>query len=485
MKLLSKVAVVIAIALFLFNSCSKDSIMPEEPDNKLPLQFDPSQDIVLINHELRGAWVTTAWKLDWPGNITDLNAQREQLIYLIDNLHKQNINVIFFQVMTSCEAFYKSDIFPWSAYLTNEQGRDPGYDPLRVAIDAAHERGMEVHAWMNPLRVGSVNTQNISSHPAVKYPERYCVYKNVRYWNAGLPEVRDFLADAVKEIIYKYNVDGIHFDDYFYPDGLRASTLEWDDSKSFAKYGGSLDIHSWREKNIDLMVQRVYNAVKEANEDVIFGISPSGRRENSIALYADPVSWLNNRWIDYLAPQLYWQIGHPTADFYSLSTFWNSRSNSIPIFPGIAAYRLGETGFPSVLEFTNQIELGRTLPNLKGNIWFRTEHILKEPLRSHIKGTLYKYPSLVAPLGKDANLNIEAPTLSFKGNLQIEASSNLNDVDFIFYKLERIDLTNRWRAQLVQQGKDNTFRGEKNVNYIGVVKKNRAISNHSSVVYIN
>jgi uncharacterized lipoprotein YddW (UPF0748 family) len=212
---IKKILIFCTMSLIIY-SCSKENLEPDNPpitpppSTEKPKQFNTSTDNLIIKHELRAAWLTTAWKLDWPGTTTGADNQRNLLISIINNLKNLNINVIYFQAMTSCEAFYSSSIFPWSSYITGTQGQNPGFDPLAVAIEAAHSRGMELHAWINPLRVGAVTTVNVPSHPAVLYPNRYSEYKGVRYWNAGLPEVRVFLQDAVKEIVNNYNVDGIH-----------------------------------------------------------------------------------------------------------------------------------------------------------------------------------------------------------------------------------------------------------------------------------
>lgn len=480
---------ILSFVILISHSCSKDPITPDNPNPPQPPQslskeFNASTDIVILKHELRAAWLTTAWKLDWPATAIGAENQRNLLISLIDKLKSMNINVVFFQAMTSCEAFYPSAIFPWSAYLSGTQGQDPGFDPLAVAIQAAHERGMELHVWMNPLRVGAVSTVNVPSHPAVKYPERFSVYKNVRYWNAGLPEVWTFLQDAVKEIIAKYDVDGIHFDDYFYPDGLKSSPDTWDDSAAFAKYGAGKSLAQWRENNIDMMVKSVYEAVKLQNPKVIFGISPSGQYANTMALYANPITWMQNGWVDYLAPQIYWQIGHSTADFVTLANFWNTNSYGIPIFPGLAAYRLGESGFPTTAEFLNQVLLCRSLQRVMGNAWFRTEHILKDPLNSYIKQNIYSTPSLVPKMGKFSGTVPTAPSVTVNGKI-ITWSPVANSLEYVVYELERDGTTNKWKSLMRYRGGNTTFEGGNGKNYVVIAVNGREKSSYQKVVFIN
>lgn len=478
----TKILISLCLIALLF-SCSKDSIIPDpvDPPSTTPV-FNPATDNFIVSHEMRAAWLTTAWKLDWPGSATGAAEQKALLISLIDRLKSLNINVIFFQAMTSCEAFYNSSILPWSAYLTGTMGTDPGYDPLKLAIDAAHERGMELHAWINPLRVGSESVTYVSGHPALLHPERYCTYNKVRYWNAGLPEVREYLRDVVAEIINNYDVDGIHFDDYFYPDGLQRDAKEWDDSQAYAQYGGGKSLAEWREANIDNMVKGVHDKIADVKPKVIFGISPSGQYANTLALYANPVTWLNQKSIDYLAPQIYWQIGHSTADFDKLARFWSSKSGGIPIFPGIAAYRLGESGFPSPSEFLSEVLLCRSLSNVLGNCWFRTEHILAANLNSYIKSNIYPGVSLVPKMG-NYNLALpERPVIAANGRT-ITWNKTANSQKYALYELEK-GSGNKWSAKGVYIGENNSFTASKAGNYVIVAVNGREKSSPSDVIFV-
>ncbi|PKP06576.1 MAG: hypothetical protein CVU10_03155 [Bacteroidetes bacterium HGW-Bacteroidetes-5] len=485
---IKKILIFCTMSLIIY-SCSKENLEPDNPpitpppSTEKPKQFNTSTDNLIIKHELRAAWLTTAWKLDWPGTTTGADNQRNLLISIINNLKSLNINVIYFQAMTSCEAFYSSSIFPWSSYITGTQGQNPGFDPLAVAIEAAHSRGMELHAWINPLRVGAVTTVNVPSHPAVLYPNRYSEYKGVRYWNAGLPEVRVFLQDAVKEIVNNYNVDGIHFDDYFYPDGLKSSADTWNDSAAYALYGAGKTLNEWRENNIDMMVKAVNEAIKGAKAKAVFGISPSGQYANTLALYANPITWMNNKWIDYLAPQIYWQIGHSTADFDKLARFWSSSSAGVPVFPGLAAYRLGESGFPTVTEFLNQVSLCRALPNINGNVWFRTEHILKDPMNSFIKQNLYQTPSLVPKIGTYNTTIPQAPSVSLSQKI-ITWNFVDNATEYVVYELQRIGTGNDWNAVIRYKGGNTTFSGESTKNYVVIAVNGREKSTYQKVVYV-
>lgn len=470
-------------------SCSKDNITPEPegPSN----QFNVSTDKVVLNHEFRAAWLTTAYKLDWPGSYTNASDQQNYLISLIDKIYNLNMNVVLFQGMTSSAAFYRSTILPWTDYLTGTQGQDPGYDPLQVAITTAHAKGMELHVWMNPLRVGSATGTYAANHPAVLHPSWYCTYSGVRYWNAGLPEVRQHLRNVVKEVIENYDIDGIHFDDYFYPDGLKTTPGTWDDSQAFAQYGNGLTLNQWRERNIDLMVQGIYEEVKANDTKILFGISPSGQIANSLALYANAVTWLTNKWVDYLAPQMYWQIGHATANFSSLASYWHANSSGVGIIPGVAAYRLGESGFPNISEYLNEVLVCRNYTSMKGNCWFRTEHITSLSqvgvntisMNNYIKTVIYKYKSLVPKLGINSQSVPVSPVVTVN-QTSISWSDVPNATEYAVYVLERDGTTVNWNASLVYKGTNKSFTGTSKKNYIVIALNGREKSSYQQVYYI-
>lgn len=485
---------VIAIIGFAIISCSKSDVIPDpdpEPEPTLSLQFNASTDQLTINHEFRAAWLTTAYKLDWPGNTTGATAQSSLLVSLIDKIYNLNMNVVLFQAMTSSATFYPSEILPWTDYLTGTQGVDPGYDPLQVAIDAAHSRGMELHVWMNPLRVGSTTQNYAANHPALLHPTWYSTYNNVRYWNPGLPEVRTYLENVIKEVLNNYDIDGIHFDDYFYPDGLKTNPGTWDDSQAFALYGGTMTLAQWRENNINLMVQACYNAVKDVKPKALFGISPSGQIANALALYANPLTWMSNKWVDYLAPQQYWQIGHSTADFSNLTLYWHNNNNGVSIIPGLAPYRLGESGFPYLSEFQNEVNLTRSYSSMKGNCWFRTEHIVNTSIvgsntlsmSSFIKNNIYKSKSLVPKIGLYTENTPATPSITLNQRV-ISWQSISGATGYAVYELEREGTSTKWNANLKYEGNNTTYEGSTKKNYIVLAKNGRTKSSYQQVVFI-
>ncbi|MBP1671219.1 MAG: hypothetical protein H6Q22_791 [Bacteroidetes bacterium] len=483
---------IVITSLSIISSCSKEEKpvdpKPEPPVVELSKIYNPSTDNVVISHEFRAAWLTTAWGLDWPQSYTGATAQRDLLISLIDRLKGMNINVIFFQVRCSSDAFYKSSISPWSSYLTGKQGDDPGFDPLQVAVEEAHKRGMELHAWMNPYRIGSDTQYYAPGHPALLHPDWYVVYDKARYWNPGLPEVRAHLNSVVKEVIDNYAVDGIHFDDYFYPDGAKNTTdiYKFNDKATFERYGNSLTLDKWREKNVDDLIKGVNETIKAVNPKLIFGISPSGRIENSLALYANSITWLSNGWIDYLAPQIYWEIGHATADFDRLVRYWDNNSYGKPIFPGIAAYKFGDALYPaysSTTQFLNQVTLSRSLSNIKGNCWYRTLNILGGTLSSFITSSLYPSLSVVPKMGSVTFTVPLPPSVSVSGTT-VNWSTVSNSTQYAVYELKRRGTSSTWDALARQIDSKTSFNGQTLKNYLVIALNEREKSAPSNIVYI-
>lgn len=480
--------------LFLVVSCTKEIIPPVGPKPDPPVNNDPSKifnpatDNIVLNHELRAAWLTTAWGLDWPAGVTGAAAQKASLISLIDRLKGLNINLIYFQVRCSSDAFYKSLISPWSSYLTGTQGIDPGFDPLETAIEEAHKRGIELHAWMNPYRIGTTAQYYAPGHPALLHPEWYVTFDGSRYWNPGMPEVREHIKSVVKEVVDNYDVDGIHFDDYFYPSGAKSITdpYKFNDKAQFDLYNAGMTLDKWREYNIDELVKGVSQTIKASNDSLIFGISPSGRIENALALYANPVTWLQNGWVDYLAPQIYWEIGHSTADFDRLARYWSTNSHSRPIFPGVAAYKFADSQYPayaSMTQFLNQVELCRSLPNIKGVCWYRTQNILGGSFASYLLSSIYPSMSLVPEIGTKTYAVPGTPVISNSSNT-INWSATTSATHYAVYELKRRGTTGTWDALGRQTGSQTTFNASAQKNYMVIAVNGRKPSPASNVVYI-
>ncbi len=274
-KAFLKKAVLLAVLILTIISCNKEDDLTDQP-------YDPAKDeIVKSRNEIRAAWVATVSNLDWPVTKSNPDAQKSELIAILNHCQSLNFNAVILQVRPTADAFYPSALEPWSSYLTGTQGIDPGYDPLKFAVEEAHKRGMEFHAWLNPYRIGATSITLASGHVALKNPDWVVTFNNVRYFNPGVPEVIAHLKSVVKDIITRYDIDAIHFDDYFYPSGAKSTTdpFVFNDKTAWEKYGAGKDIHTWRADNVSRMVSEVSQMIHSANPGVLFGISPSGRRE--------------------------------------------------------------------------------------------------------------------------------------------------------------------------------------------------------------
>ncbi len=361
--------------------------------------------------EFRGAWIATVINLDWPPtSLTNVDFQKEKLVELLDELKASGINAVFFQIRSEADAMYASNLEPWSFYLTGKQGKapEPFYDPLEFAVEEAHKRGMELHAWLNPYRV----SRNVGAYPvddqhvSVQHPDWIIQINNIKVLNPGLAEVRDFVKDVVMDVVLRYNVDGIHFDDYFYP--YPPNQIGSQDLSTYnADKRGFTRIGDWRRDNINLMVKSVYENIKAAKPFVKFGISPFGIWKNGVpsgivgldaynVIYGDAVAWLDARTVDYVAPQLYWPFGGG-QDYGKLQPWWASQAFSRHLYVGQAAYRAGD--WPS-FEIKNQIILNRDNPDVDGSIFFRATNFFENPngftdlLQDDFHSTLAVTPSM-------------------------------------------------------------------------------------------
>lgn len=475
--------IVIILFGFIVWSCQKDE--DEEVVNR---PFDASKDRITIEkREMRGVWITTVSNLDWPTTKGNAEAQKSELISILDKCKAMNMNSVVLQIRPNADAFYPSELEPWSAFLTGTQGLDPGYDPLKFAVEEAHKRGMELHAWLNPYRIGATSVTLAPNHVAVKNPSLMVTYSGVRYYNPGIPEVRAHLVSVVEDIVTRYDVDAIHFDDYFYPSGSKSisNPFGFDDQTAFDKYGAGKDIHLWRADNVNSMVNQVSDAVKAVNPKVCFGISPSGRRENSLDLYADPLVWLNAKWVDYLAPQIYWEYGHATADFGKQAKFWNDNAAGVPIVIGIAAYKFKDAAYPAygnVDEFGRQLDETRNLPNLHGSIWFRVKFLENSELSAYIK-TKYQYLSLMPQMGSKSLPPPVAPVIgSLSGKIIWQPMSGANKYA-VYMLVKDISQTNVYAAKLVAVVADPQYSGILGKSYtLTALNEENIESLHSNVV---
>jgi len=359
-------------------------------------QQEPVQE---NNDEFRGVWLATVAGLDWPDCNQPSIVQEVQLLELIKAMREVGCNTVIFQVVSNMDALYPSGILPWSCVLNGTEGVDPGYDPLDIAVKAAHECGMKIHAWINPLRVcRSDDQQHDSLHVSVSHPDWVKNYEHKLYLDPGNPEVLDYLASIAQEIVANYDIDGLHIDDYFYPYGLSRNTESKEWVENF--YTGPEDrklLDEWRFSNIDKVVEILHKTTHATKPEVVFGVSPSGRLVNTRALYADPARWAKAGTVDYFAPQIYWSTGRDDeAEFGKVLSSWKDISKGIPTYIGIAAYKHGEeyyrgkdVPYMNLSEFKKEIDMCRSTEYVQGHIWFRARHIAAEELKAYILSELY------------------------------------------------------------------------------------------------
>lgn len=367
-------------------------------------------DAQTARNEFRGVWVASVANLDWPSaRGLSVEEQKQSLDSLFEYLASLNFNAIIFQVRPECDALYQSDIEPWSYWLTGKQGKapEPFYDPLSYAVEKAHSLGLELHAWLNPYRAVKKTGQYELSpkHVALKHPEWIIQIGDFKFLDPGLPAVRNYVTSIVEDIVKRYDIDGIHFDDYFYPYTPHEITNE--DSATFAEYPrGFTSLEDWRRDNVNLLISSVNKAVKKIKPFVRFGVSPFGIYRNNTPegisgyssvdkIYCDPIAWIKDKSIDYLSPQLYWAIGG-SQDYYKLLKWWNDQSNGIEIIPGIAVYKIISKSWDSS-EIPEQIRYARKLPNVGGTIIFRAGNLFANPANFSDSLTQTIYSQKVLP----------------------------------------------------------------------------------------
>lgn len=389
---------------------------PLPPVAKQPLPTQPLKH----NEPVRGVWLATVSRLDWPpvnsvnGSSRDVRIalQKKALTDKLDKLKSLGINTVFFQVKPDGTALWPSQILPWSDMLTGKIGEDPGYDPLQFMLDEAHARGMRVHAWFNPYRVttnikpSTINelSRTTSLHPA-------SVYVLHRDWirtsgdrlvlDPGIPEARDWITSIVAEVVARYPVDGVQFDDYFYTETARS---QLNDNQTWQQYGREFASKAdWRRHNTELLISQVSRTIKQLNPNVEFGVSPAGVWRNIShdpagsatrgaaaydESYADTRRWVQLGLLDYIAPQIYWPFSRDAARYDVLARWWANvvKPTSTRLYIGVALYKVGEpsknepdwTVQGGVPELKRQLDLNETVPNIHGTILFR-ENNLNQP----------------------------------------------------------------------------------------------------------
>lgn len=344
--------------------------------------------------EFRAVWVGTVFGLNYPSKpTTDENQLKKDAIAILDHVKEMGFNTVIFQVRPASDSLYPSQIFPWSKYLTGTQGVAPAnqFDPLDFFVTEAHARGLKLHAWLNPYRVTATKADSAllsPNNPAVLHPELTVTHTDGKiYWNPGEPQARNYVLKGIQEIVDNYDVDGIHIDDYFYPEGT------FDDSKTFAKYGQTFaHINDWRRNNNDQLVKDIYTLVHNNNKNIVFGVSPRGiwanksaqnpngsdtrGQESYSANFADSKKWVKEEYVDYIVPQIYWHSGFDIADYSKLVPWWCDvvKGTNVKLYIGQAAYRAGNTDVTNpwygTKELKQQVLSNRTNDIIKGYVMY-------------------------------------------------------------------------------------------------------------------
>ena len=385
-------------------------------------------------HEFRGVWIATVDNIDWPSRKgLPVDSQKAEFVRLLDLYRSLGMNAVVMQVRPSADAFYPSRYEPWSEWLTGTQGRPPSpyYDPLAFMIEESHKRGIEFHAWLNPYRaVFNTRTSSISAtHVSRVHPEWFVEYGGKSYFDPGHPEAQSFVTKVVSDIVDRYDVDAIHFDDYFYP--YRVSGKEFPDTSTYRRFNRGLPIDAWRRSNVDSIIVSLNRAIKSVRPACRFGISPFGvwrnrdrdprgsdtraGQTNYDDLYADILLWLREGWIDYVAPQLYWEFGHPNAPFEVLLDWWSRNSHGKPCYIGLGYYRAGGKGaWSDRTQLPRQLSAIRATPNIDGAIYFSGKTFLKNPLgwNDSLRNNYHRLPALVPPAQAMSKAGPPAPVLS-------------------------------------------------------------------------
>src|SRR5450432_3273273 len=384
--------------------------------------------------EFRGVWVATVDNIDWPsrGNY-NTESQKAEYIKLLDMHQRNGINAVIVQVRPATDAFYPSPYEPWSEWLTGKQGLPPApyYDPLQFMIEQAHKRGMEFHAWCNPYRAEfAICKSSIApTHITKIHPEGFLPYGGVRLFDPGNKDAQQYVVRVIRDIVSRYDIDAIHFDDYFYP--YRIAGKEFPDDVSYQKYSNGLSKDDWRRSNTDSIILALSKAIKAEKKYCRFGISPFGVWRNSDKdssgsdskagqtnyddLYADIVLWLKNGWIDYVAPQLYWEFEHAHAPYGPLLDWWNKHTYGRQCYIGLGIFKAGSNAsWRDKDELPRMIRELRNMPNVQGAIYFSSKSFERNPngWSDSLRENYYKYPAIIPAMDWIDSSEIEKPDVA-------------------------------------------------------------------------
>lgn len=376
-----------------------ESVPTPEPTPATPAE-PGGTGTVPASEEMRGAWISTV-NGDWPtsGAKGNVEKQKQEYTKQLDTLQGMGINAVFVQVRANGDAIYPSGLVPWNSVLTGTQGKDPGYDPLAFMVEEAHKRGLEFHAWFNPFRAtNSASTSNLAAnHISKLHPDWIVNASGKMYINPGIPEARQHIIDTIMEVVNQYDIDGVHLDDYFYP-----SNVTFNDDAAFKTYNtlNTKDRAEWRRDNINQFVKQLGQSIHSAKANVEYGISPFGVwRNKSVdltgsdtkagvtaydSMNADVRTWINQEWIDYVAPQVYWSMTLSVARYDKVVDWWANEvaNTNVKLYIGHSPYKLGtpEIGWQTSQEIIDQLNYNKKYGSVKGDIFFSSQYLTKNPL---------------------------------------------------------------------------------------------------------
>lgn len=426
--------------------------------------------------EFRAVWIATVGNIDWPSRQgLDAETQKQEFLAILRQAKQNNMNALIVQIRPAADALYNSPFENWSRYLSGKQGEAPMpyYDPLTFMVEECHKECIEFHAWFNPYRalVDANKNLHTATHPTRTHPEWFVNYGGKRYFDPGLPEVREYFTNVVLDVVKRYDIDAVHFDDYFYP--YRIAGQEFPDYKSYAKYGaGKMSKDDWRRDNVNVLIEDLSKRIKQTKSFVKFGISPfgvwrnaskdpegsftNGGQTNYDDLYADVLLWLKKGWIDYVLPQLYWEQGHKAADYIELLRWWNEHSYGKHCYIGHGIYQLSANAkkvcWRNMHEVITQVDALRKKSNVQGSAFYSANYFKKNVcgLNESIQSEIYTSPSLLPRMPWIEMPNVESPVLAIAKSRNgdnvlswvVESNANLQYAVYRFRKNELVNLDN-------------------------------------------
>jgi uncharacterized lipoprotein YddW (UPF0748 family) len=459
----------------------------------IQILYTSAQEKPEPKREFRGVWIATVTNIDWPGSSHESSStQIKELTDILDSHQKTGINAVMFQIRPAADALYAKSLEPWSQWLTGVQGKAPNplYDPLEIAINEAHKRGIELHAWMNPYRATFSAGSSVAPNSIINQkPEWFFTYGGQKIFNPGIPEVREYILKVVLNVVDNYDIDGIHMDDYFYPYPIHGQKIN--DTAAFRQYGAGFDnIADWRRNNVDVMIKMLSDSIHKHKPFLKFGVSPigiwknrsqdpRGSETNGIStyseLYADTRKWIKSGWVDYINPQVYWPLGYRLAAFEKVIDWWSDNTFDRHLYIGMAPYRIIEgtsAAFRLRTQLPDQMKYIRKNTRVQGSVFFSSKSVTSNPLgfTDSLKQNYYRYPALPPPMlwldsiSPNAPQKLEVKMKPASAVLTWETPLPAKDkepvygyVVYRFYQGEEIDLDDPKYILHIQYNTDTTF----------------------------